>query len=325
MEKKTGTNLTSKNRKNKLGLDTIVSEIKDGLNPAKIVEKYNVSKTTLDYSLSKLKSMGCIRKVGYGTWEHVKDVKEVPIRPKGSKSSQIRTSKKGEIRGHAFIWRIEFAKAYDWEKIVKQYKKKTLTFQPICKGKVFRTIFKNRKIWLTKRGMTIYEPIDFFGRSSFEVKGTAVFEMDKLVKGLVLELNEKVRIYRFTTSREHYGLVKNELARQFNDRREKLAIRSQDGGIWLWIDDSKGMSELETSDPNNSRGVQNFWNDHKRLKFKATPSMVLGAIKKNADNLGYHAENMRSHVQAVRDLGAGVEKQNELFERIAKALEGKND
>ncbi|GAH34208.1 unnamed protein product, partial [marine sediment metagenome] len=128
----------------------------------------------------------------------------------------------------------------------------------------------------------------------------------------------KFRQYRFSTSREHYGLVKNELARQYNDRKEKMIIRGEDGKTWLWIDDSKGLSEIETNEPNVSRQVQNFWNDHKKHHFEATPSMVLGAIKKNADHLEFHAKNMREHVQAVRDLGTGINKLVKVVEEMRR-------
>lgn len=306
--------------KKKLVLALIVSEIKAGLNPTKISRKYNAPKTTLSYSLAKLKKMGCIKKVGYGTWEYIKDVKEVPIRPKGSIPGHSYFSKK-QIRGHAFIWKIEFIEPYHWFRVVKKYKKKKLNFSLICNEKVLRTILNSRKIWLTRRGLTIYEPLDFMGRSSFEVKGTAVYEMDRLIKALIKELGLKFRRYRFTTSREHYGMIKNELARQYNDKKEKLAVRGEDGTVWLWIDDSKGLTEMETNEPNVSRQVQKWYNDHKKHNFEVTPSMVLGAIKKNADNLNDYAKHLGAHVQSIKDLGSGVKTQNQLFERIANVLE----
>lgn len=300
----------------KLGLVQIISEMKAGLSPAKIAKKHKISKQTLDYSFGKLKALGCIEKVSYGVW---KVLKEVPKTPQGSIGGDSDFSKK-PIRGHAFIWKIEFVQPYDWFKIIKAYKKKKLKFGLICGGRVPRTILNNRKIWLTRKGLTIYEPLDFMGRSSFEVKGTAVYEMDRLIKSLIRELGLKFKRYRFSTSREHYGMVKNELARQYNARKEKMIVRGEDGTAWLWIDDSKGMEEMETNEPNVSRQVQNFWNDHKKHKFEATPSMVLGAIKKNAENLDYHAENMRSHVEAVRDLGAGVKELVKVINEMRKEV-----
>ena len=201
----------------KLGLHGVLIEIKLGLSPAQISKKHDIPKQTLNYTVGKLKKAGCIIKKGYGAWEYVKPLKEVPI----ITTRQGNRLGKKEIRGHAFIWRIVFYNPYNWEKIVKNYQKKKLTFQRISSGKVLRTIFNHRKIWLGAKGMTIYEPLDFMGRSSFEAKGKAVFEMDRLIKDLLKELGQKLKPYMFTTSREHYGILKNELARQYNDKKEK--------------------------------------------------------------------------------------------------------
>jgi len=256
--------------------------------------------------------------------------------PKQAKGTVEVNSDLKEIRGHAFIWKIEFFKNYQWEEIVRKYRKKKLTFNIIGNyKKTIRTILNNRKIWLTKRGLIIYEPLSFMGRSSFEVKGQAVYEMDKLIKSLLKELGLKISPYRFTTSREHYAIVRNALARQYNDKKEKMIIRDQQGTAWLWIDHSHGEEELETNEAVVNRQVQNHWNSHKKHGFKIDADFITenfkesaNQIKKNADNLGYHAENMRSHVLAVRELGDGVKKQNilfenqtALFERMAKALE----
>lgn len=315
-------------RGKKLGLVRILALIKEGLSPAQISKKYDIPKQTLSYSVGKLKALGCIEKKGYGTWEFKKDLKEVPKRPRGTKAGQIRTSSKKEIRGHAFIWKINFYDYnYNWPRIIRNYKKKKLTFRFILNKKVIRTIFKGRKIWLTRSGIIIYEPLDFVGKSSFQVKGNAVFEMDRLIKDLLEELKLTLRRYRFTTSREHYGMIRNELARQYNERKEKLYIKSEEGTTWLWIDDSESLAELETNDPSISRQVQNFYNDHKKTKFEVTPSFVLdslnktnAAVQQNTANLDYHAENMKSHVGATKDLSAASNSLKEEVKRIADIL-----
>lgn len=294
--------------KKKVELDQILALIKSGKSPAQISKEFKIPKGTLAYSLDKLKKMGCIEKVGYGTWNYLKEVR---TRPKGTQAGDSNLSKKRgekEIRGHAFIWRIEFEKSYNWDSLVASYKKKTLTFQPICRGKVHRLIFKNRKIWLTNKGMVIYEPLDFFGTSSFEVKGTAVFQMDMLVKDLIAELGSKFYRYRFTTSREHYGIVKNELARQYNDKKEKLHVKAEDGSIWLWIDDSKGLGELETADPTLNREVQNFWNDNIKkhhgkvdasFTLKAIDGLTAAQVETNRQLLKYEEQN-REHLKVIQ-------------------------
>jgi len=175
--------------------------------------------------------------------------------------------------------------------------------------------------------MVIYEPLDFIGHSSFQVKGNAVYEMDQLVKGMLKQLKLDFKPYRFTTSREHDAQMKNGLARQFNEKKEKLQVKNEEGTTWLWIDNStvEGYrpGELETNDAILSRGVQKHWNSHKKHEFKVDADYVIDNlktagdhIKQNADNLGFHAENMRSHVKAVQDLGDGVKE----LTRIIKEL-----
>lgn len=311
-----------KNRK-KLGLVQILTYMKEGLSPSMICKKYNIPKQTLTYPLDKLKKLGCIVKEGYGAWRYIK---EVPNQPKGGISGKYGTSQK-QIRGHAFIWKIEFFEDILWEKFIK---KSNINYQLICNKKVFRIMLNNRKIWLTKKGMIIYEPIDFFGRSSFQVKGTAVFEMDKLIKSLLKKLKIRFMPYKFTTSREHYAIIKNGLAKQYNDKKEKLFVYGEGGGVWLWIDHSKGIHELETKDPNINRKIQKWYNSHKKTNFDVTPEFVLNAIQKNAEHLEYHAENMKSHVGATKDLSQAtktlsknLEKQTELFERMVILLNKK--
>jgi|TARA_R100000501_G_C2629080_1_gene123563 hypothetical protein len=309
----------------KVGLVEVLALIKTGSSPAKISKKYNIPKQNISYFVVKLKKLGCIRKKGYGVWEYVKPLKQVKEVPQGSMTGKGLTSHKKEIRGHAFIWKIQFVHSYDWKKIVRAYKKKKLTFQLISSGKVYRTIFNNRKIWLNTKGLTIYEPMDFYGGSSFKVKGDAVYQMDKLIKDLLFELGQKFKPYRFTTSREHYGMIKNELARQYNEKKEKMYIKGEDGTVWLWIDDSKGLGELETKDPVISRKVQEFWNDHKKHNFEVTASFVLGSLGLLAKNFEYHSENMRSHVVAVQDLGSGVQKFNEKIDQLIEIIKEKRD
>lgn len=286
----------------------ILNLIKAGETPTSISKDHNIPKSTLSYSISKLKKLGCIEKLGYGVWEYKK---EVPIVPKDNITTQIGTSKK-QIRGHAYIWNIRFLEQINWEKRIKN---STLKYKMICHKKVFRILYKSRKIWLTRKGMIIYEPIDFLGKSSFTVKGTAVFEMDRLIKDLLIRLKQEFIPYQFTTSREHYAMIKNELARQYNDKKEKLFIRNQEGTIWLWIDDSKGLNELETNDPKLSKEVQDWYNNHKKHHFKVTPDFLLNAILQNTKNLDYHAENFRSHLEINKQI---ANTQAELVNEVKK-------
>lgn len=54
---------------------TLFRALKDGLRPSEICKQNNVSKQALQYYLSTLKHEGYIRKIGYGTWEILKEFK----------------------------------------------------------------------------------------------------------------------------------------------------------------------------------------------------------------------------------------------------------
>lgn len=318
----------------KLGLDTILAEIKAGLRPAQISKKYNIPKQTLAYNVGKLVKMGCAQKVGYGVWRFLK---EVPTRPKGTLevSSDLK-----DIRGHAFIWNIEFLEDnYDWMQIIKNYKKKykrpALTFNLICGGRVPRTIFKNRKIWLTKAGLTIYEPLDYLGKSAFTVKGMAVCEMDKLVKDLIKKLGLKMQYYRFKCSREHFAHVKNQMARQFNDKKQKIKVKCD--GINFWIDHSDGIDEEETDDANTSVQANKFYKSQVKTKFKVTPEYNLkhqeetnkqinkltGAIAESGVQLLEYKEQNKEHLALIQDYKAESAASKKLLTALFKKMEEK--
>lgn len=331
----------------KLELNQIITEMKAGLMPSDISKKYNIPKSTLDYSLDKLKKLGCIEKIGYGTWKVNKDLEEVRKLTNHAKKVNSNFSKK-EIRGHAFIWNIEFIKErYDWKQIIKnykaRYKKPKLSFKMVCSGKVPRTILKNRKIWLTRAGLTIYEPLDFFGVSAFKVKGKAVYEMDKLIKELLKELGQRFQNYEFICSREHFAHVKNQMARQFNENKQKIHVEFN--GTHFWIDYSDGEHEEETNKPRTSVQAQKKYKSELRTNFEEIPERTISernktnnnidklagsmaerdkAIQKNAEHLDYHAKNMISHVTAIKNLGKGVEKWNRRIDRLFELVSKKN-
>ena len=294
----------------KVILHLIVSEINKGKNPAKISKENNIKKQTLQYYLRQLKKDGVIVKEGYGVWKVLKEVSKIP---KG-------TSPKKQIRGHAFIWKVK-SKEIDWE---KRLKKNNISYQYVgIKGNVPRILFKDKKIWLTKKGLTIYEPKSFFSQSSMTSKGMAVWELDKTIKALGRYLKIDIGGYQFTTSREHYAMLDNELARQYDNNGEKLCVRRKNGSAWMWVDFSHGVNELENDEPVVNRQAQKWFNNMKETKFEVTPTFILEAFNKtnniamqNAKNHSYYAENMRSHIEAIQTLSQTVKELKEEVKRL---------
>lgn len=266
------------NRAKKLGLLLVLSEVKNGLNFSSIAEKYSIPKQTLDYYRGKLLSLGCIQKKGYGVWEYIK---EVPIIPKDT----IRHESDFRLRGHAFIWTITFSERQNWSQIIENYKKRSsrLKFALICNRKVHRTIFKQKKVWFTNKGMVVYEPLDFMGKSAPQAKGTAVFELDLLIKEIFNEFSIKLVPYEFICSREHFAYIKNQMAKQFNDRKMKINVCYN--GRRFYIDHSDGEHEEEAEDVVTSVQAQKFYEDQVKTNFAVTPSFILESLNLMKQNL----------------------------------------
>ena len=281
-------------RDKKVILLLLYGGIKAGLNPAQIAKENKINPRTLQYYLRQLKQNGNVQKVDYGIWKVIKEV---------SKTNKA-TSINKQIRGHAFNWKVKFLRDIDWK---KRLDKKKIKYQLIGINKSTpRIIFNNKKIWFTKTGLIIYEPFSFYSNSAFTSKGLAVFELDRTIKQLGRKLNIDLSNYKFTTSREHYAQIKNDLAKQYNDKGEKLYIRDDNNSIWLWIDHSHGVDELEADKPKNSRGVQNWYNDMKKTNFEVTPTFVLNSINQVTQNQLMFNKNFESHVEAIQTLSKTV-------------------
>jgi len=289
----------------KFELGTIVSKLKEGKKAKEVAKELGISKSNLSYYLRKLKENGTLIYKGNGVW----------LVQNFNTHTQVK--KQRPCRGHAFIWNIKFGREIDWKKQIDKSKYK---YKLQSNNKVIRIIENNKKIWLSKKGMLIFEPKDFFGENSYQAKGKAVFELDRTIKKVLNELGLSLISYMFKTSREHFGLIKNELARQYNDNGEKLYIKNEDGKEWMWIDDSLSLGELETNEMNVNKQLQDFWNDHKRTKFQVTPTFILERMNQVTQNQVVFDKNIVKHQELLDKIGNGI---NDLVKEVKKLNENK--
>lgn len=279
----------------KFELYSIFLLFKAGKNSKTISKELNLSKSNLAYYVKKLKDLNVLQYVGKGTWKVIGDYKLVQKSVPTHKDINLNS-----CRGHAFIWKIQLAKQLKWKELIEN----KISYKLQSHGKVLRIFFENKKIWLTKDGMIIYEPRDFFGRNAYESKGYAVNSVDLIIKKLFNKLEIPFMFYKFTTSREHFGLVKNELARQFNERGEKLHIINESGTEWLWIDNSLGLGEIETNNVDINKQLQDYWNDQRRTQFKVTPTFLLETINKVVQNQVVFDKNIVKHQKVLDEMSA---------------------
>lgn len=307
----------------KIFLLNLLNDIKQGLNPSQIAIKKNISKQKLNYYIRRLKNKELIQKIGYGVWIVTKEVK---------KSTWVAIEKEvkiKEVRGHAFLWKIKLPKIRNWNKRIKILEIRGITYKLVGAGiKIPRIIFKNRKIWLGKKHLIIYEPESFKAENSIESRKLAVYKLLKILNALEDKLKISFKIkgnYEFKVARQHYSLIKNSLAIQYDKEGKKIQIYDKDG-LWFVIDNSYNLKECEQLHPKtaliDNLGIQKYFNSHKKTGFKITPEFILNGFSKVNNNMQgiinnqtIFDKNMQSHIKAIQELGLGVEKLNELLDK----------
>jgi len=290
--------------KKEMIIDLLITSIQAGKYPAQIAREHNLSRQKINYYIRKLKDEGIIKNIGYGVWETCKNSKLVAK----------------EVRGHGFMWKVRIPKQINWKKILDNKKTK----YKILENKTIRIIINERKIWLGKSNVIIYEPESFFGRSSIESKKYAVNRLLKIV--YKIENTFKVNLkgnegYLFKVARQHYSLIKNALAIQCNENNESIQVYNSKG-LWFLIDDSYNLDEAETVHPDSAMvdnlGIQKYFNSHKETGFKVTPEFILSNLNALIQDRRYWAENQRTHVKAIQILSSTVKELKEEVRKLRK-------
>ena len=307
---------------------TVYSLLKQGLNPSKICKKLNIKKQSLNYYLSSLKRSGCIEKVGYGVWEIRGDleVKEVQKSTRNG-TNQLELLNPDEVRGHAFMFKLKLpSNLRNWDKREEILGKLNIKFNALTLGGLNRgqkINFKGRKIWLTNNSIIIHEKESYIAETAQEAKDYAIADLISLVKALERKLRGTFSFggqYKFKVSRQHYSLIKNALAKQYNREGKKLEIYNS-SGLWFLIDNSFNLNEAETVHPKtavkDNEKVQNFFNGLKEQE-GYTPAFIVTSIAKNSENLENYAVHLKSHVQSVKDLGDGVKELVKTIKELKK-------
>ncbi len=331
---------------------SILSYLEAGLNPAKIAAKMNIADSTIQYHLSILKKQGTIRKVGYGTWEILKSPVEekkttaVTTRvgttrhptSRGSPAvltqSQLTRFQQDAVRGHAFRTRFQVPhnlRNWNNEKRTQYLTAHGIPFKHLkIGGEGQRILVKDRKVWLLNKAIIIYDTASYFAEAALDAKSKAIATHLSIIKHIERLLHTSFLVgsdYKFKVSSQHYALIYNALAKQYNEAGEKLEIRTAKGA-WLLIDDSYNMQELETIHPTtamtDNKKVLSFFNSLK--DHPLTTDFIfeaMGGIQQSqqaiTNNQQLYADNIGSHITAIQTLGSGIQTMNALLEKFAGA------
>ena len=316
---------------------SIVQQISQGTNPSQICKKLNITKQNLQYYLTKLKQGGVIRKLGYGSWVIADDKflvkKEVKnhlrVAMDNPRQSSLYLFEQDNVRAHAFVFTLKIPDGLrNWTNKNREFflAKRDIQFSNLTTfGGGQRIFYKGRKVWLTNRSVILYEKSSYLAETATDAKSHAIYNFISLIKSLErllhADFTERAgRQYSFKVSRQHYALIKNALAKQYDAEGKKLNIYS-DKGLWFVIDNSFNLHEAETvhqetADTDNLK-IQNFFNSLKEQPL--TTGFILDVMHGIQQNQLVFAQNMGSHIKVIKDLGNGV---NELASLIDELKQG---
>ena len=126
----------------------------------------------------------------------------------------------------------------------------------------------------------------------------------------------------FSVCRQHYSLVKNAIAKDYLNRKDKLHVWDKDGKLWLLIDNSFNLEELENVHTKTSKDdnkiVQDDFNSLKERGLSR--DFLANCIDDLIKDRAYHAENMRSHVKAIQKLGDEAENLGRVIKELKNQI-----
>lgn len=294
-------NLPEKQLK-KIFLNDIVSLLQKGQNPSQIARQLNTTPQSINHYIKTLKAKGLIKKIGYGTWETTKNLTEVT----------------NEVRGHAFLWKIKLEKKFDWTKILIN---KNIQFKLIQSNKALRVIINEKKVWLNKQSIIIYDKDSYFSSTALETRKQAVYTMIETINILKNKLDIDFSINKFKVSRNHYALIKNNLAIQCDKEGKRINI-SNENGLWFVIDNSYNLHEAEAVHPKTAlidiNGLQNYLNSHKDTNWKVTPDFILNSLNQVTNNQLMMDHNIVKHFEVLNDIQKAINELNHTMKQLLK-------
>lgn len=206
------------------------------------------TKQALNYYVTELKSKDLIYSPSYSIWK---------VRPKKEVKKNIVTQYPHNkiYRGHSYQFVISLPAFEYWRKIKIYLEKKGISFT-ITKKNAIKIELEGAIFHIFSKSIVLYFPSDwnFFSSDAEECDSLATARAREVTEKLRKHIGIDFRIsgdYNILATRSHKAWINNELAKQMQDRGEKIYVRYK-GKLWLMADKSFNLSELEFVDHKES-------------------------------------------------------------------------
>lgn len=308
--------------------------IKEGGIPKQLWKEKTLKEHQVKHSLKLLLECGYVRKIGKAVWETLVD--DLP--EDRSKFSTPRTRgvakthtppigrKPDSVRLHGMRILIKLPKRLEgWRDRARMLERMKIDYVPIVQGQSigFGGI---DKIWLNNESVYIYfstadkekksrPPFSWYADDADDALLMATNHVLKFIGRLERHLRADFSFggkYRIRFTNRHYGLIKNAIARRYNEEHRKF-FGFDDTGCWVLIDNSFNLLELEAIHPDTSHddnkilqcGLNNW-------KKGLTPDVLAGAIMRTQEQIG----------QTGAQIGDVARSFGDRMGRLAETVEG---
>jgi len=231
---------------------------RERMTPAKIANRRGKSRQSTYKIIKKLKEKGFL-KLGLQKVD----------KSRGTPSNKVDKSKKIRLHGQEFNLRIL------WKDGRYSSAKKKANFLNV----------DGNSIKLYNDSLEVYSGRSFWGFDARDSTSQSLKYWIKIFARLENDLNIlllKDRSQNIKLVKAHYAEVDSEIAKDYELKNERLSVKAaEDGKLWLIVDNSFNLRELETVHPQTSQNdmvkVQKQVNDW-RLNDPPTMSQVMGVI-----------------------------------------------
>lgn len=154
-----------------------------------------------------------------------------------------------DIRLHNIVVTFRLPKTYSYNELNKLLHIRKINTNLINKATHITNaiVIDNYKIWLDKSKLTIFMK-QYIGKTPLDAFSSFLSDLESIIikteQILGLKLHEGKSLI-FKISRNHYALVKNQLAEEYNKKGKKLFVYDDRNELRLLIDDSLSLSEFE--------------------------------------------------------------------------------
>jgi hypothetical protein len=170
--------------------------------------------------------------------------------------------------------------------------------------------FDGNTVRLSRDSIEVYSGKSFYASEpskatykAFEYWNTFFNKLGSYLNILII----KPKVQNIKRVNAHYAEVNNELAKDYEEKGERIRVYTRDDGkLWFLIDNSFNLHEAETVHPNTSKGdmelVKEMFNDVRNNEWSDLKTIVRDMTMEYNTNLKLHLEVMQQMKDTLKKI-----------------------